>query len=481
MAKLRSPILGYNHNIRFRGLVFHVQTEDSGVANPHVFTHLFHGGVILTTRKLVYDPSASDDAVKALMQAQHKAVLRDLKRGLFDDKIDQYLGGTEGLLPRGADDGGGDAGDAPAAAAPAPAPATADATVPTPVPASVAVPEAVAVRARTGSPGPASVSIPAPTRVTGRMPAMSPPTPMAPGDGAPPPPAAPPSAGPHERAQTQVMGSRQALATPPPVVVTRPSRDTAQPPTRREVSAAFQAIMVGDGEAPAGGALVEVHDEPAEIHAAAPPSAPPLPGVAAMPGARASEYAQHRRRESAPAIDLEPPPPTPTAPRPGPRTTPPPAVVSAEARALRQSSSMPVQRPSAPPPIPPASPPPLPPSRPSAPVLRTPQARAPSTPPPTFPPRAPTVAARPRSATSSGVVVTRPAVIVGAPPRNIGGSAAPPPVAAAPVVPPAAPPPAGRVRVAREDSESGMFGQDLISEKSLDEVILAYLSEDPSD
>src|SRR5882724_11426117 len=42
----RSPILGYNHNVRYRGLVFHVQTEDSGVASPHLFTHLFHTGVI---------------------------------------------------------------------------------------------------------------------------------------------------------------------------------------------------------------------------------------------------------------------------------------------------------------------------------------------------------------------------------------------------------------------------------------------------
>jgi hypothetical protein len=51
----RSPILGYNHNVRYRGLVFHVQTEDSGVLAPHVFTHLFYEGVILSTRKLVYD------------------------------------------------------------------------------------------------------------------------------------------------------------------------------------------------------------------------------------------------------------------------------------------------------------------------------------------------------------------------------------------------------------------------------------------
>ncbi len=100
MAK-RSPILGYNHNVRYRGIVFHVQTEDSGIINPHVFSHLFHGGVILSTRKLVYDPDATEEVVKALMQAQHKAVLKELRRGAFDDKIDLYLAGSVGLLPRG--------------------------------------------------------------------------------------------------------------------------------------------------------------------------------------------------------------------------------------------------------------------------------------------------------------------------------------------------------------------------------------------
>ena len=95
----RSPILGYNHNVRYRGLIFHVQTEDSGLMSPHLFTHLFHGGVILSTRKLVYDAGSAEDAIKGLMQAQHKVVLKDLKGGKFDDKIDQYLGGTPGLLP----------------------------------------------------------------------------------------------------------------------------------------------------------------------------------------------------------------------------------------------------------------------------------------------------------------------------------------------------------------------------------------------
>ena len=99
MAK-RSPILGYNHNVRYRGLVFHVQTEDSGVMSPHLFTHLFHGGVIVSTRKLVYDAGSGEESIKSLMQAQHKAVLKDLRRHKFDDKIDEYLGTTPGLLPR---------------------------------------------------------------------------------------------------------------------------------------------------------------------------------------------------------------------------------------------------------------------------------------------------------------------------------------------------------------------------------------------
>ena len=80
--------------------MFHVQTEDSGVSNPHVFTHLFHGGVIINTRKLEYDPNAAEDVVKSLMQAQHKVVLKLLRRGEFDDKIDQYLGHNPDLKPR---------------------------------------------------------------------------------------------------------------------------------------------------------------------------------------------------------------------------------------------------------------------------------------------------------------------------------------------------------------------------------------------
>ncbi len=90
--KPRSPVLGYNHNVRYAGRMWHVQTEDSGVQNPHLFTHLFHDGTILASKKLDYDATSEVSSVQKLMQAQHKLMLRDLKSGAFDAKIEQYFG-----------------------------------------------------------------------------------------------------------------------------------------------------------------------------------------------------------------------------------------------------------------------------------------------------------------------------------------------------------------------------------------------------
>ena len=89
---------GFNTNYRYRGVLFHVQTEDSGRDNPHVITHLFHGGNIMTSRKQTYAEKLElgDDAleieVKALMEGQHKAMLKQLSKGGFDDVIAQRLG-----------------------------------------------------------------------------------------------------------------------------------------------------------------------------------------------------------------------------------------------------------------------------------------------------------------------------------------------------------------------------------------------------
>lgn len=91
-------ITGANTNVRYRDIVFHVQTEDSGRANPHVISHLFHGGTILASEKLDYsdrvDVEDLEVVVRGLIEQQHKAMLKRLKAGDFDSTISERLGDT---------------------------------------------------------------------------------------------------------------------------------------------------------------------------------------------------------------------------------------------------------------------------------------------------------------------------------------------------------------------------------------------------
>lgn len=96
MSKVQSPLLGYNHNVRHRGRLFHVQTEDSGVRHPHVITHLFvDGGRILKSIKRSYAEHVGSetmkDSVRLLMKEQHKAMVVALRDGEFDALVEASL------------------------------------------------------------------------------------------------------------------------------------------------------------------------------------------------------------------------------------------------------------------------------------------------------------------------------------------------------------------------------------------------------
>src|SRR6202012_1933306 len=100
MAKFVSPQLGYNNNVRHRGRVFHIQTEDSGVAHPHVITHLFmDGGRILKSGKKSYAEHVGvdgmQDKVRVLMKEQHKALFIALRDGQFDELVEGPKKGTD--------------------------------------------------------------------------------------------------------------------------------------------------------------------------------------------------------------------------------------------------------------------------------------------------------------------------------------------------------------------------------------------------
>src|SRR5215211_6780511 len=90
MAKtFEKAVTGFNHNIKHKGNVYHVQTEDSGVNNPHIITHLFVGGNILASKKTSYaDIRKAEnlhEVVRELMEEQHKEMLRNLINGVYDN------------------------------------------------------------------------------------------------------------------------------------------------------------------------------------------------------------------------------------------------------------------------------------------------------------------------------------------------------------------------------------------------------------
>jgi hypothetical protein len=80
-------ITGFNTDVKFRGLVYHVQTEDKGKDNPLIETLIYKGGEILASRRLPYSELVrgvdAEPAIGRLMEEQHKAMILEVKRGKF--------------------------------------------------------------------------------------------------------------------------------------------------------------------------------------------------------------------------------------------------------------------------------------------------------------------------------------------------------------------------------------------------------------
>src|SRR6187399_1382954 len=88
----RRAQMGFNNNIKFQAQVFHVQTEDSGLDQPHIITHLFaDGGRVIKSHKRSYaDAVARSDVaefVRGLMKSQHLEMVLLLREGRFDNVI----------------------------------------------------------------------------------------------------------------------------------------------------------------------------------------------------------------------------------------------------------------------------------------------------------------------------------------------------------------------------------------------------------
>ena len=88
----RRAQMGFNNNIKFQDQVFHVQTEDSGLDQPHIITHLFaDGGRVIKSHKRSYAEAVARadvaEFVRGLMKSQHLEMVLLLREGRFDNVI----------------------------------------------------------------------------------------------------------------------------------------------------------------------------------------------------------------------------------------------------------------------------------------------------------------------------------------------------------------------------------------------------------
>src|SRR5688572_15559417 len=94
-------ITGFNTDVKYQGVVYHVQTEDKGTANPLIETLIYKGGEILGSRRLPYadlvQGPADEATITRLMEDQHKAMLLEVKRGRFAPQREQTI--LEDLSP----------------------------------------------------------------------------------------------------------------------------------------------------------------------------------------------------------------------------------------------------------------------------------------------------------------------------------------------------------------------------------------------
>jgi hypothetical protein len=290
----RNPLLGYNHNVKYGGHIFHVQTEDSGPGNPHVFTHLFFEGSILASKRGQYDPSTAEDEVRTLMQTQHKAILKELKQSSFNERISRFFAMRGETFP--AEDFFGETAQTPA---PAEALVTPPPDVrPAPIAPTVevldldALPIVPAERAVTPEPLPIHVTkpaIPGPGTYTFRRPVRER------GPNEPettPPPQSLPSMAPTPppvtmHPNTPVILQRQVIvgggATPPPLQRT----PSTMPVRRRPISTGPYVVKEGSHSV----LMSTSQSRPPETPPSTPAAPPPRPLVPAVDPANAPRTA----------------------------------------------------------------------------------------------------------------------------------------------------------------------------------------------
>lgn len=82
-------ITGYNTDIEFEGVTYHVQTEDKGLATPVILSLIYDRGTILASKRLRYDDllqgGLDEELLTARLHRQHKLMCAAIQAGRLED------------------------------------------------------------------------------------------------------------------------------------------------------------------------------------------------------------------------------------------------------------------------------------------------------------------------------------------------------------------------------------------------------------
>ena len=82
-------ITGYNTDIEFEGVTYHVQTEDKGVAKPIILSLVYDRGTILASKRLPYNDllegELDEELLAARLHRQHKLICAAIQAGRIED------------------------------------------------------------------------------------------------------------------------------------------------------------------------------------------------------------------------------------------------------------------------------------------------------------------------------------------------------------------------------------------------------------
>jgi hypothetical protein len=79
-------LTGYNTDVSYGGVVYHVQTEDKGIGNPIILSLVYQGGTILAAKRtpygdLVQEGQVDEVELVKMLERQHRIIVAALQAG----------------------------------------------------------------------------------------------------------------------------------------------------------------------------------------------------------------------------------------------------------------------------------------------------------------------------------------------------------------------------------------------------------------